>query len=62
MNKVADIIDASGKRLRVSVIRLDKALLINPEQERQKLNYTLDGTHTSPAGAEKSWRIYSQKV
>ena len=53
VNKVTDIIDASGKRLRVSVIRLDKALLINPEQERQKLNYTLDGTHTSPAGAEK---------
>ena len=45
-----------------NVIRLDTTDLINPIQEKDKRTYTLDGTHTNPAGAERVGIYIAKKL
>nr|WP_311148039.1 SGNH/GDSL hydrolase family protein [Prevotella pallens] len=62
ISKVSDVISACGEYLNINVIRLDTMNLINPPQERNKLTYTLDGTHTNPSGAERVGDYIAKKI
>ena len=62
ISKVSDVITSCGKFLNANVIRLDTTDLINPIQEKDKRTYTLDGTHTNPAGAERVGIYIAKKL
>ena len=62
ISKVSDVISACGEYLNINVIRLDTINLINPLQERNKLTYTLDGTHTNSSGAERVGDYIAKKI
>ena len=51
-SKVADIIGECGKRLGITVIRLDKELPVKSSEERIKKRYTTNGSDTSVEGAQ----------
>ena len=62
ISKVSDVITSCGNFLNANVIRLDTTDLINPIQEKDKRTYTLDGTHTNPAGAERAGIYIAKKL
>ena len=62
ISKVSDVITSCGFFLNANVIRLDTTDLINPIQEKDKRTYTLDGTHTNPAGAERVGIYIAKKL
>lgn len=50
--KVGDVIEATGNRLGIPVVRGDKQIAIRHDEEKlPKHRYTYDGAHTNPQGA-----------
>ncbi len=62
MERVSDIIEMSGKRLGIPTLRLDKAGLINRDDELKAHIHTYDGIHTNEKGAEKVGRHVADRL
>lgn len=62
MERVSDIIEQSGKQLGIPTLRLDKAGLINRDDEMKSHVHTYDGIHTNEKGAEKVGRHVAEQL
>lgn len=58
----SDTLEALGKTLGASTIRLDKLSEIKSEKERIKKEFTYDGTHTSVKGAKANGEIITREL
>ncbi len=52
VERVANIIDSVGTGLGLEVLRADKLVGIRHDAEKEQMVYTIDGVHTTPAGAK----------
>lgn len=52
INHVGDIIERTGQKAGVEVLRADKNVPIRHSVEKRKFKYTTDGVHSNPAGAK----------
>ena len=62
ITKASDIIEDCGQRMGLSVIRLDKDGGIDAAKEKVKHHLTIDGTHTSKAGARLVGTFIAQQI
>lgn len=62
ITKASDIIEDCGRRMGLSVIRLDKNGGIDAAKEKMKFRLTIDGTHTSKAGARLVGTFIAQQI
>lgn len=62
LERVSDIIGQSGNRLGIPTLRLDKAGLINRDEELKAHIHTYDGIHTNEKGAEKVGRHVAEQL
>lgn len=54
LKQTADIIEAAGHRMGLSVIRQDEESCVYSLREKVRTTFTRDGTHTIPAGARRN--------
>lgn len=62
ITKAGDIIGDCGRRMNLSVIRLDKDGGIDAASEKIKHHFTTDGTHTSEQGARLVGTYIAQQI
>lgn len=62
LKQFSDTLEAIGKTLDVSTIRLDKLSEIKSDKERIKKEFTYDGTHTSVKGAKSNGAIIAREL
>lgn len=62
ITKASNIIEDCGRRMGLSVIRLDKNGGIDATKEKMKFRLTIDGTHTSKAGARLVGTYIAQQI
>lgn len=62
LKQFSDTLEAIGKTLGASTIRLDKLSEIKSEKERIKKEFTYDGTHTSVKGAKSNGAIIAREL
>ena len=62
ITKAGDIIEDCGRRMGLSVIRLDKNGGIDAKKEKARHHLTIDGTHTSESGAKIVGTYIAQQI
>ena len=62
LKQTADIIDAVGHHMGLSVIRQDEESCVYSLREKKRTTFTRDGTHTVPAGARRNGIALAHRI